>query len=124
MPAEVDLSRCYILGICCYAAAIRADLCPRRANDLYAGHALADERGESWAALCRNIELACVRVSGLYFLLPLYGANGSGSSPYVLFTYFAVFDTLQDIIYWSLLLIGRDHIAHDRISRPELAQTH
>jgi hypothetical protein len=89
---------------------------------LHIGHDLADERNKS-GTFCRDIELPRVRVSRLYFLLSLHGANGGLGSPYVYFTDIDVFDTLQSIICWSLLLIRCDHIANVRIPRPELAQT-
>jgi hypothetical protein len=89
---------------------------------LHTGHDLGDERNKS-GTLCRDIELPRVRVSRLYFLLSLHGANGGLGSPYVYFSDIDIFDTLQGVICQSLLLIGCDHIADDRISRPELAQT-
>jgi hypothetical protein len=61
--------------------------------------------------------------SRLYFLLSFLGANGGLGSPYVYFGDIDVFDALQGIICWSLLLIRCDHIADVRIPRPELAQT-
>jgi len=73
------------------------DLYPRRAYGLHIGHDLAGERNKS-GTFCRGIELPVFRVSRLYFLLYLHGANGGLGSPYVYFADIDVFDTLQDII--------------------------
>ena len=112
MPAEVDWWRQHILVIRCDAATTGVDSCSRWDYDLHVGDSLGDERHEPRAS-CPGIELPRVRVSRLYFLLPLYGADGNHCYPYTAATAIGIVDTLQGVIFWSLLLSGCDYIAND-----------
>jgi len=93
MPAQVDWPRWYILVIRCGAATIGMGSCPRWDYGLHVGDGLGDERHESWAS-CSGTELPRARVSRLYFLFALYGADGDRRRPHNAATVIGIFDTL------------------------------